>query len=158
MKSKNQILLTLLTISLIFGSTGNGEEKSPKTKMLESPSGYRAEFVALEGEGEGKTLIWKGKLVVAEVPDSKPISFSPKQDILLLAEHAPDDDLRHFLLNLGEGEFKKKGERLDYVFGGRYVKGAKWSADGKTLTLLYIEGLASKPQESFDVGKLLEKP
>lgn len=125
--------------------------------MIESPGGFLAEFVRLDGEGEGKTIIWKKRIKVAEIPSARPVSFSPKEDILLLAEYAADDDLRHFLLDLGSGEFKKEGNRLDYVFGGRYVKGATWSDDGKTLTLLYIEGLASKTKEEFSVEEILKR-
>jgi hypothetical protein len=158
MKANQSLLLPVLAISLLL-CAGNslGEEKAAERKLLQSPGGYRAEFVPLEGEGEGKILILKGKLLVAEIPNSKPVSFSPKADILLLAEHAPDDDLQHFLLDLGKGEIKKEGNRLDYVFGGRYVKEARWSDDGKMITLLYYEGLASQEEKKFSVEKLLKR-
>ena len=147
----------LVSLILLAASGGIAEEEARGKDPLQSLGEYRAEFVPLEEEGQGKTVIWKGVEKVAEIPDSRPVSFSPVEDILLLVECAPDDDLQHFLLNLGDGEKKKEGRRLDYVFGGRYVKGAEWSRDGKILTLFYIEGLGDRGKEEFSVEELLKR-
>lgn len=56
---------------------------------LESPGGYRAEFVKLPGEGNGITVVWKDGEKVTEVRDSRPISFSPTDDIPCSARWEP---------------------------------------------------------------------
>ena len=89
---------------------------------VSSPGGYTAIAIPTQGaEGEGKTIIKKGDRVVAELPLVFPVSFSPTADILLVMEWAPDDDCRHYLLNIGTGDFFKNGNRLDYVFGMQVI-------------------------------------
>lgn len=176
---KFRILLTLLISQFLFScvsiapesdfsnstpanvsSQPNGNSEEPalslKADALQSPSGFRAEFVKLPGEGEGMTVIWKKGQKITEIPNSRPLSFSPAAEVLLLAEYAPDDDLRQYLLNIGEGEVSKEGSRINYVFGGRYLDSATWSADGKTITLHYHDSLSELRSETFKVRHLLK--
>lgn len=127
------------------------------SRRLKSPGGYTAKFVKLPGEGKGKTVISKDGKNVAEIPRSSPRSFSPTADVLLVREYFADDDCRHYLLDIGNGEFEIEGRRLDYVFGGRYVREAIWSADGKELTLRYREGMSDRKPETFKVKELLKR-
>ncbi len=124
---------------------------------IKSHSGFLAKFVRLPGEGEGKTVIWKNGRKITEILYTRPISFSPIDDILLLAECSSDDDNRQFLLNIGHEELAKEGSRLNYIFGGRYRTNAIWSLDGKKITLQYYEGLSSKNSETFQVDQLLSQ-
>lgn len=130
-----------------------------KVNVCVSSSGvYTAIAIPTQGaEGEGKTIIKKGNRVVAELPLVFPVSFSPTADILLVREWAPDDDCRHYLLNIGAGEFFKKGNRLDYVFGKRYVERANWSSDGKTITFHNSPELTEFPyqEETFTIEDFL---
>ena len=102
---------------------------------LISANGITAEFVTLAGEGRGKTVIFRGEKMLFDVANARPISFSPSNDILLLREYSSDDDLQLFLLNIGAGEIKKEGPRIDYVFGGRWGDITTWSSDGGTLQI-----------------------
>src|SRR6478736_5242577 len=87
-------------------------------------------------EGQVDTVIRKNGKVLAHVPCARPISFSPDGAILLLDEAAPEDDCRHFLLNIAAGEYSKDdGSRLKWVIGSRYASEAKWSSDSKKLIL-----------------------
>jgi len=118
----------------------------------ESPGGYSFAI----GEGKKPGVSKNGKFF-AHLPSVTPISFSPVADILLVNEKGEDDDLRCYLLNIGAGEFAKKGSRLDYVFGGRYFTSAKWSDDGETITLFYHPA-AGIEKESFKVSEVLKAP
>ena len=143
---------------LFFESCANSSEPTfpLKSAVIKSSSGFCTEFVKLPGEGKGMTVIWKKGQMITEIVASRPLSFSPTADVLLLAEYAPDDDLRQYLLNIGEGEMTKEGSRLSYVFGGRYLNNATWSSDGKTITLHYIKLLSEVGSETFEVEQLLE--
>ncbi len=124
---------------------------------LTSVSGFKATFVPGEGEGEGMTEIWKDGKKVASIPDSRPMSFSPVGDVLLLAEHAPDDDTKQYVLDIGKGESAMKSSRLEYVFGGRYVESATWSNDGSSITLHNHPDLGAVKKETFKVADLLKR-
>ncbi|MGJ8657012.1 MAG: GDSL-type esterase/lipase family protein [Akkermansiaceae bacterium] len=123
---------------------------------LTSPTGFKATFVPLPAEGQGLTEIWKNGEKIATIKDAKPIAFSPTSDILLLKEHAPDDDTKPYLLDIGKSQFTIKGNRQDHVFGSRYVTSAKWSPDGTTITLTNAPGMSAKDQETFKVADLLK--
>jgi len=124
---------------------------------LTSVGGFKAKFIKLEGEGEGKTEIWKDGKKVAEIASAGPVSFSPVADILLLREYGADDDLKQYLLNIGKGEYAMQGSRLKYVFGSRYMTSSAWSADGTKLTLTNATDMTDKPTEVFKVNDLLKR-
>jgi Tol biopolymer transport system component len=82
-------------------------------------------------EGGTKTVIWKGKKIIATISDTA-ISFSPDGRVLLMAESGPDDDSRYFLLNIAGGEYSKDPERrLDWIIGSRWVRKSSWSKDSR---------------------------
>ncbi|MCP5536887.1 MAG: hypothetical protein H7A51_11735 [Akkermansiaceae bacterium] len=128
-----------------------------ENQVFRSPNGFTATFIGQKGEGPGATIIKnKDGKEVARIASVYPMSFSPVADILLVKECAADDDIRQYVLNIGAGEYQKKGRRTDYVFGGRYVMSAKWSKDGKTITLVNRPGLADLAEETFNVAELLK--
>ncbi len=147
----------LFFVSCRRSKTTNKTEEVDYSISITSPGGYTALGVKVHGEeGAGKTIIKKGDNTLGELPYSLPVSFSPTEDILLVAEYAPDDDCQHYLLNIGAGELSKdESKRLDYVFGGRYANKASWSSDGKTITLYYSPELSDIAQKTFSVDNLL---
>lgn len=115
---------------------------------------FKAEFIPLPGERRGVTEITKNGLVVSRVEGVRPLSLNPQGTVLLVAECYADDDNRQYILRLEKGEFIKKGSRLKYIFGGRYVVKATWSRDGKKITLYNSPALAEKEVEVFAAGVL----
>lgn len=104
-------------------------------------------------EATMKTVITKNGRLLATVEDSRPVSFSPDGRILLLAEAAPDDDCRHFLLNIAAGEYQKDWEKWrKWKIGSRYHSKARWSADSKTVTLMADEDVGIS-MHTYDVAK-----
>ncbi|BDS07069.1 hypothetical protein NT6N_21090 [Oceaniferula spumae] len=142
-------LLLLLTSYCMAGS---------KEKVHRSPNGFTATFIVGKEEGTGTTVIKnkEGK-EITRIAGAYPMSFSPVSDILLLKEIAADDDTRQYLLDIGAGELKKKGKRMDYVFGSRYVTSARWSKDGKTITLVNAPGITDDAEEIITVADVLKK-
>lgn len=136
---------------------GEGEETTkPGPPVPKFGGGVRSRSGLFAIPTNNGTVIRRGSKVLATVPNSHPISFSPTADILLLKETGQDDDLRQYLLNVGKGEFEKDAPRGDYVFGSRYVTSASWSNNGKTLTLHNAPGLTENDTESFTVAELLK--
>lgn len=149
--------ISLASLFLLLTSSCFAEKKAAENKEIRSPNGYTATFQEGKEEGSGTTIIKNKKgEIIARIADTSPVSFSPVADILLVKERMADDDTRQFLLNIGAGEFKKKGSRLDYVFGSRYVTKARWSKDGKTITLVNYPGTSDKAEETFVVAKVLK--
>jgi hypothetical protein len=126
---------------------------------VQSPSGLIAHYLRF-GRGEedmqGRTFIEKGGSVIATIEGVKPVSFSPVADILLVQEVALDDDLKQYLLNIGEGQYKRTGGRMTYVFGPRYMTKAVWSKDGKTISLYSGLGDENTAPKVYEVADLLE--
>ncbi len=141
-------ILTLILALLASGFTASADE-------IESAAGYRATPVENGDEGGRDTVITREGKVLASVRDAAPVSFSPNGEVLLVREAMPDDDCRHFLLNLKAKEFRKDPEtRLEWVIGGRYVTKAEWSEDGKFLTLTASEESGGE-KERIEVAKFI---
>lgn len=124
---------------------------------LTSASGFKAIFVPQKEEGIGHTEIWKDGKKLTTILNSRPKSFSPIRDLLLLTEHAPGHDCQHYLLDIGNAEFTMKGDRSDYVFGGRDVVSEKWSDDASSITLGYLEDEEPAKTQTFKVKELLNR-
>ena len=138
---------------------GKAAPESSYMKMV-SPGGIIAhyfQFTTEEGEGEGRVLIEKQGSVIATLTGVRPVSFSPTADILLVREDFGDDDLRHFLLNVGAGQYQRTEERNEYIFGSRYVRKATWSKDGKTITLLNDPDADDQGPTVISVEKMVGK-
>lgn len=137
---------------------GEGEgEAGPKPPVVPNfGGGVRSRTGLFAIPTNNGTVLRRGAKVLATIPNTHPISFSPTADILLLKETGEDDDLRQYLLNVGKGEYAKEGSRGDYVFGSRYVTSASWSKNGKSLTLHNAPGLTENDAETFTVADLLE--
>lgn len=123
---------------------------------MASEAGFVATAVANGEEGGRDTVISRDGKVLASVRDAAPVSFGPDGTILLLREAMADDDSRHFLLNLGAGEFRKDPEkRREWVIGGRHVTRAEWSAEGRTVTLTTPDAFGGG-SEMFEVAEYVE--
>jgi len=134
------------------------EQQAEKARnALASPSGLVARYIPSSEEGVGKTEVWKAGFKITEIPNSRPIAFSPVTDILLLKEQAADDDLQLFLLNIGKKELVKMDKRSEYIFGGRFFESASWSNDGAKITVKYISSMADVAERIFKTEKLLQK-
>lgn len=121
-----------------------------------SKAGYTATSVPTGEEGGADTVILRDGKVLASVRDAAPVSFSPDGKILLLREAMADDDCRHFLLNVGAGEFRKDPEkRMRWMIGGRYVTSAKWSDDSTKVTLITGDAFGGG-SDTFEVAKFVE--
>ena len=138
--------------------TGAERVTEPPTSSyasVRSPGGFIAHslrFTNADGEPEGRVFIEKDGRVIATIPGVRAVSFSPKQDVLLVREEVADDDLRHYLLNIGAGQYSRPEPRLDYVFGSRFVTRAEWSEDGKWLVLFDHPGVSESPPEVIKVA------
>lgn len=129
-------------------------------RKVESPGGFIAHYLRFqgkEGDFEGRTMIEKEGLVIGVIRGARPVSFSPTEDILLVVEDYADDDLRHYLLKVGEGQFSRKDKRERYVFGSRFVAKAEWSKEGKFLTLTDHPGITDQGSETIKVADQLGK-
>lgn len=114
-----------------------GDFIEPREGPVRSALGYEAVTTTLspdeeDSEGSLTTIILKGDQFVARIKHAKPVMFSPKGDILLLVDAAPDDDCRHFLLNVAGGE---KAPEFDarHRIGDRNSGNPRWSKDGKLI-------------------------
>lgn len=124
--------LFVAAIIQLFTVIGAAEDSLEK---ITSATGFEAVWRNPE-EGYSVTTLSKGGVLLSEIDGARPVSFSPDGNILLVREAQQDDDCRHYLLNLGVGEYKKKWiEGEEKRIGGRFVVGASWSDDGKTITL-----------------------
>jgi hypothetical protein len=133
--------------------------ESSYRKMV-SPSGLIAhyfQFITEEGEGEGRVLIEKQGAVIATLTGVRPVSFSPTADILLVREDFGDDDLRHYLLDVGAGQYQRTEARNEYIFGSRYVSKATWSKDGKTIVLVNDPDATDEVPTIISVEKMVGK-
>jgi hypothetical protein len=153
-------ILPLLLSGPLSSEEAMATEQAPETnyQRVRSPGGFLAHYLRFQGkDGDfvGRTMIEKEGLVVGVVEGARPVSFSPTADILLVVEDFADDDLRHYLLKIGDGQFSRKDERANYVFGSRFVAKAEWSNDGKFLTLTDHPGITDNASETIKVaGKL----
>jgi len=130
------VIIAVLTSACIAARKPKKEEMTAKHLMLKSPSGLKARFFKLSGKGQGKTFIERDEIIIATLEHAKPISWHPKMDILLVKEYTGSGDDRCYLLNIGEGEYSKKGKRrYQYVMGDKYSNKAIWSKDGTKVTL-----------------------
>ena len=129
-------------------------------KSVRSSSGLIAHYFKLQTgdvEPEGLILIEKEGRVIATIKGARPVSFSPVNDILLVVEDVADDDLRHYFLNIGAGQYSRNDEREERVFGPRFVSKATWSDDGKYLVLFHVPGIVDAPPASVTVSEHLGK-
>lgn len=127
------------------------EKEKVEREVFTSPSGFTA-TLAIENNLALTVIKDKEGKVLAKIKGVDPMSFSPVDDILLVKELTDGDDSRQYLLNIGAGEFTKKGKRTEYVFGGKYVTEARWSSDGKTIILVNIGGIAEEVEDSFKIA------
>lgn len=126
----------VVTSVCIAARKPNKEEMTAKHLMMKSPAGMKARFFKLSGKGQGKTFIEKDEIIIATLEHAKPISWHPKMDILLVKEFTGSENDRCYLLNIGEGEYSKKGKRRSlYVMGDKYSNKARWSEDGMEVVL-----------------------
>lgn len=125
---------------------------------VHSKLGYEAVSVdpAEREEGARDTVIKKEGKEIARIPNAVPISFSPDGGILLMHDAAPDDDCRYFLFNVAAGEKSKPFGKRQRI-GGRYVKKAEWTKDGKTITFTNKKELSDIPVETIAVADYLAK-
>ncbi len=147
--------IAILVFSQLAIPALGAEEPKSSHKKVASPGGYIAHsFLTTnaDGEPEGRVLIEKDGRVIATIKGVFADSFSPKADILLVKEAIADDDLRHYFLNIGEGEFKKEGDRASYVFGSRYATKSAWSDDGKYVVLFDFPGITEDPPAVIKVS------
>lgn len=155
-------LIIGLSGALSSGETPANQQTPAIAKSAIKPVTSKLGYVAVKAnpsqpeEGAVDTVIKKDGKEVARIPNARPVSFSPDGGILLLAEAAPDDDCRHFLLNVADGEKPKPfGKR--HRIGGRYVEKAEWSKDGKTITFTNNKDLSDTPVETITVADQLTK-
>jgi hypothetical protein len=129
---------------------------------MRSALGYEA-IIALppvedtETEGSKATIILKDNKIIARIENARPVMFSPRGDILLLADAAPDDDCQYFLMNVAGGE-KTPSFSERHRIGGRYANRAKWTKDGKKIFFTTVdiddaETLASVVEVAEHLGK-----
>lgn len=136
----------------------NGSAAPSSYLSVTSPNGIHAHYLRFttdEGDFEGQTFIEKEGRVVATLKGVRPISFSPTQDVLLLREDVADDDLRHYLLDIGAGQYALTIERNEAVFGSRYVARTEWSEDGRHLVLFDAPGLTDAPPQVITTAEHL---
>ena len=160
-------ICTIALLSIFSLSPSFADHHQKKTtpvqsshQKVQSPGGFIAHsfrFAIDDGEPEGGILIEKDGQVVGTISGARAVSFSPTADILLVSEAVASDDLRHYLLDIGKGQYTRKGERKNYVFGSRYVAKAKWSADGKQITLSDFPGISDAAPVTIKVADKLGK-
>ena len=155
--------VALLSFSFLAVSVADHHQEKPSKvssshQSVTSPGGYIAHsfrFATKDGDPEGRVLIEKDGQIIATIVGVQAVSFSPTSDILLVREAVADDDLRHYFLNIGKGQFTRKGDRTSYVFGSRYVDKAKWSANGKQVTLSDFPGISDAAPVTINVADKL---
>jgi len=145
-----KILYTSVAIlfSLTLLSSAEDQQSTSVYKSVRSPGGFIAHYLRFntgEGNFEGRVMIEKEGRVIATINGARPVSFSTKADILLVVEDVADDDLKHYLLDIGKGQFTRKAKREDYTFGSRFSSKAVWSDDGKFLVLFDFPGITDAP-------------
>jgi len=163
-----RFLICFILVALVGGSvsfakttmTGvKKEEKFQKHLVIESPSGINARFFKFSGEGNGKTFIEKDEIIITTLDHAQPISWHPRKDILVVKEYSADDDNRCYILNIGAGEYNKKGKkRKNYIMGSRYVNRVKWSKDGTKVTLY---STFTEDEDTYEIAKytiIVEEP
>ena len=149
----------ILFASVLLSSAEDHQSKS-SYKSVRSPGGYIAHYLRFdseEGEFEGRIMIEKEGRVIATIIGARPVSFSPKANILLVVEDVADDNLKHYLLDIGKGQFTRKAKREDYTFGTRYSSKAVWSDDGKSLVLFDHPGISDAAPLKIKVADKLGK-
>ncbi|MDA7880969.1 hypothetical protein N9A94_01535 [Akkermansiaceae bacterium] len=155
----------LFLFSLILPSSADDHQKDKSQhqsshQSVRSPGGFIAHyfrFITDEEEAEGRILIEKEGHIIATIKGARPVSFSPTSDILLVREDVADDDLRHYFLNIGAGQFSRKAERAQYTFGNRFSSKAVWSDDGKSLVLFDHPGITDAAPTVIKVAEKLGK-
>ena len=127
-------------------------------ESLRSVGGYIAHYLRFTNEDqdlEGRLFIERDGVVVAVVNGVRPVLFSPTEDVLLVREDIADDDLKHFLLDIGAGQFSRTEERASYVFGSRFVDRVEWSDDGKHIVTFDYEGTTGAAPSVVSVAEML---
>ena len=83
-------------------------------------------------EGGAMVLLCEDDVLRGGPAFARAVAWEPGGTRLLCGEAAADDDLRHFVLDPGRGEYAKAaGDRLAWVIGGRGDVFRRW--DGDTL-------------------------
>lgn len=158
--------LFLSAIITIAASPINHAKEDDKPRiMVKSAGKSKGEFVFIylvEHQAtefpKSQVIILKDEKVLNVITDASPVSFNPDGDILLMKEIGGDDDLQHYILNLGGGEYKKEQARKDYVFGGRWATNARWNEDGtKVLLHLHMTAEGEDDEVSYSVKDLIAK-
>lgn len=129
---------------------------TPGEETFTSASGLVAtsEKSAAGEEGTWDTLIRKDGKEMVRIENSRPVSFNPAGDVLLLIDAAADDNCRHFLVKPAAGvKVPPFGQRVS--IGGRFTTGHQWSADGQSVTLVPDAKLSGAKPDTISVAEHL---
>lgn len=150
------LIVMFVVLPFITGAKDiSRDEMFEKHKALESGSGLCARFFKYSPE-RGKMFIEKRGKVVAEVENIQPVSWHPERDVLLVREYGSNTEQKYFILYIERGEYEKKGENRDHLFGNRYCNRFRWSKDGGEVTV-YSTMDEKSPEYSIKIEPLPEK-
>lgn len=116
--------------TVLAGLTPDGaSHRATRGTMTVSGPWSACGYTAADAEGAGATLLCGEGIENVVVRGALPIAWDPAGGRLLMREAAADDDLRHFVLDVGAGEFEKRGSRMDWILGERADRFTAWRGD-----------------------------
>lgn len=113
------------------------------TELVSDDGALRACNYRMTGIEGGQAIVFCGEAgMMGSLAYAAAVAWEPRGRRLLVRDAGPDDDLRHFVLDVGAGEIQVPPEdRLRRIAGERYDQFRGWEGD----SLLFQNAIAPGP-------------
>ncbi len=133
-----------IILSLLLVAGFASAEPSPSSySSIDSGKGVIAHNF-MHGEAIGKILLERNARIIAEIDESRAVSFSPDGKSLLIAEAAMDDDDRFYVMDISGEEVSEPTTKVR--IGPRYTVKTEWAADSRSITFYRVPELNAEPE------------